>query len=106
MLLIGALAVALAGAPGNIRASGQAVTASRAETTNVVTIPVSGMACFSCAAAVKKTVRAIDGVSDVEVALAQATVRVTYAPSRVSPERVVSAINRLGYRAGTPVDGR
>ena len=64
------------------------------------------MACFSCAAAVKRTVRALDGVADVEVALTQGIVRVTYVPSRVSPDRVAAAINRLGYKASAPVDGQ
>ncbi len=64
------------------------------------TIPVEGMACVSCAASVKRTVKAINGVSDAEVSLVARTVRVTYAPDRLSLDRVVAAINRLGYKAG------
>ena len=65
-------------------------------------IPVDGMACVSCAATVKRTVKAMDGVSNVEVMLAKRSVQVTYAPGRVSPERIAAAIDGLGYKAGTP----
>jgi hypothetical protein len=34
------------------------------------------------------------------------SVRVTYAPDRLSPDRVASAINALGYRAGLPAEAR
>jgi copper chaperone CopZ len=53
---------------------------------------------------VKRTLKAIDGVSEVEVNLERRSARVTYAPGRVAPEKLVAAINRLGYRAGTPRD--
>lgn len=67
-----------------------------------VVIPVEGMACIACAASVKRALKAIDGVSEVEVNLAQRVARVTYAPAKVAPDRFVAAINKLGYRAGTP----
>lgn len=41
-------------------------------------------------------------MSDAEVSLVARTVRVTYAPDRLSLDRVVAAINRLGYKAGPP----
>lgn len=67
-----------------------------------VVIPVEGMACIACAASVKRALKAIDGVSAVEVNLGQRVARVTYAPAKVAPDRFVAAINELGYRAGTP----
>lgn len=69
----------------------------------VVIIPVEGMICMSCAASVRRTVKAIDGVSDVEVVFVRPAVRVTYAANRpLLVSRVVASINALGYRAGTP----
>jgi copper chaperone CopZ len=67
-----------------------------------VVISVEGMACIACAASVKRALKAIDGVSEVEVNLEQRVARVTYAPAKVAPDRFVAAIKKLGYRAGTP----
>jgi copper chaperone CopZ len=74
-------------------------TTSQAQT-KMVTIPVEGMVCLACTARVKSTLRAINGVTEVEVNLAGRVARVTYLEGKVSPEQLVSAINRLGYRAG------
>ena len=70
----------------------------------MISIPVEGMACISCAAYVKRTVKAVEGVSDVEVSLTTRTVRLTYDPAVVSPEDVAAAIEALGYSAGSPVE--
>ena len=67
-----------------------------------VTIPIEGMSCASCVARVKKALRSIDGVTEVEVSLAQRAARVSYLDAQVSPEHLAAAINDLGYRAGTP----
>jgi|SRR5712692_4764202 len=68
-----------------------------------VTIPIEGMTCASCVAHVKKTLHAIEGVTAVEVSLAQRAAHVSYRDAKVSSERLAAAINDLGYRAGTPV---
>lgn len=81
----------------------QATPAGREEPSlTMVTIPVEGMVCVSCAARVKRTLAAIDGVGFVEVSLGERNARVGYDSSRVSPDRLVAAINDLGYRAGAP----
>lgn len=79
------------------------LTATAAEP-EMISIPVEGMACISCAAYVKRTVKAVEGVSDVEVSLTTRTVRLTYDPAVVSPEDVAAAIEALGYSAGSPVE--
>lgn len=98
----------LLGVPGHPRAAGEAPRAAVQKAVDLKTaaIPVEGMACVSCAATVKRTVKAISGVSDVEVMLAKRSVRVTYAPGEVSPERIAAAINELGYKAGAPADAQ
>ena len=70
--------------------------------TRFVTIPVEGMVCLACTAKVKTTLKSINGVASVEVNLAGRVARVEYLEGKVSPEQLVSAINRLGYRAGPP----
>lgn len=102
ILLSLASSAALVGASGHAHAAGNGAVAQRAADLKVAAIPVEGMACVSCAATVKRAVKGIDGVTDAEVMLAKRSVKVTYAPSRVSPDRVASVINSLGYKAGVP----
>lgn len=70
--------------------------------TKVVTIPIEGMSCEACAARVKRSLKAIDSVAEVEISLEYRNARVRYVEDKVSPERLVAAINQLGYKAGTP----
>ena len=67
-------------------------------------IPVEGMSCGSCAAKVKRTLKEISGVGDAVVDLGESKVTVDYDPRQLAPERLVSAINGLGYKAGTPAE--
>lgn len=69
-----------------------------------VLIPVEGMSCVACAASVKKALTSLGGVSKVEVNLAERNARVRFDSTRVSPDRLVAAINGLGYRAGVPAE--
>lgn len=101
-LLAGGLA-ALLGPLSSPQAAEGTPAASQTADLKVATIPVEGMVCISCAASVKQTVKALGGVSAVEVLLTKGSVQVTYAPSRLAPDRIVSAINALGYQAGTPL---
>ena len=81
---------------------GQAQPPTSQLQTRVVTIPVEGMVCLACTARVKTALKAINGVTEVEVNLAGHDARVEYLEGKVSAEELVSTINRLGYRAGTP----
>ena len=103
MLLVSAGALLLLAPPWQVLAAGPAaaVTDSKPDLKTVV-IPVEGMACISCAATVKRTIKSMDGVSHVEVNLALRTAQVTYTPEKLSPDRIVAAVNKLGYRAGPP----
>ena len=70
----------------------------------VVEIPIDGMACISCAASVKSAVKAVSGVVTVEVNLEKRNARVTYLANALTPDRIVAAIDKLGYTAGIPRD--
>lgn len=67
-----------------------------------ISIPVEGMSCVSCAARVKRTLKGIEGVEQVEVSLEHREAVVRFSPDKVSPERLKSAIDGLGYKAGKP----
>lgn len=60
-------------------------------------LKVEGMSCSHCENAVKKAVGALDGVSAVTVDMKGKTVTVEYEDSKVSPDRIKSEIEDLGY---------
>lgn len=80
--------------------------APASDTMQTVRIPVEGMSCVACAARVKKTLKAIAGVDEVEVHLGERNARVRFDSRRVAPDRLIAVINELGYRAGTPVSAQ
>jgi len=94
-LVIVAAMVACSGAPSDLKA--QNSIAPQAQT---ISIPVEGMSCVSCAARVKRTLKGIEGVQHVEVSLERREAIVRFSPEKATPERLESAINKLGYRAG------
>ena len=105
LLVIAALLI-LAAAPGRAQAEEAAAppdAQSEAKTSlHTVEIPVEGMACFGCAGTIKSTVKSLAGVLRVEVSLGKRSARVTYFGDDHVPERIVAAIDKLGYQAGTP----
>lgn len=69
-----------------------------------VVIPVEGMSCSSCAGKVKRTLKEIKGVGEAVVDLGERRVTVDYDPRQLAPDRLVGAINGLGYKAGAPAE--
>lgn len=97
------LSVALLAACGTEKGSGKGTTeTASAIETKTMTIPIQGMSCGACAANVKKALKAVKGVHEVEVSLERRLARVRYIEGEVPPERLVAAINELGYKAGNP----
>jgi copper chaperone CopZ len=64
-----------------------------------VTLRIDGMTCASCGVAVRTALRRLDGVRQAEVNFDEKRARVVYNPRRVTPERMVRAIEDLGYHA-------
>lgn len=64
---------------------------------DTVTVTVAGMSCGHCAAAVKREVGKLPGVSTVDVDLA--TKRVTVTGLALDRGAVVEAVDEAGYRA-------
>lgn len=79
------------------------VSAKVAGQTKTVRIPVEGMSCTVCAGNVKKALKSVAGVQEAEISLERREALVRYGEDKVSPEQLVTAINQLGYKAGTPV---
>jgi copper chaperone CopZ len=94
-----------AGLPGQVFEAGASAAVTEPKSSlRTVEIPVEGMACFSCAGTIKNAVKSMAGVLRVEVSLERRSARVTYFGDGHIPQQVVAAIDKLGYKAGTPKD--
>ncbi|MCE5189597.1 MAG: heavy metal translocating P-type ATPase [Eubacteriales bacterium] len=62
---------------------------------------VDGMTCASCSSAVERSLKKLDGVSDVSVNLATNRASFVYDPARVKLAQIREAISKAGY---TPLD--
>ena len=62
-----------------------------------LTLPVIGMTCANCVAAVERNAKKVDGVSEAVVNFASEKVTFTYDPALAKPEQVIERINRAGY---------
>ena len=71
------------------------------ETSETVTtvFNVAGMTCGGCEAAVRTTVKRLDGVKRVEASRKEGKALVTYDPVKVSVSEIEAAIEKLGYQA-------
>jgi copper ion binding protein len=67
-----------------------------------VTLHVEGMSCASCKAAVKTAIARLPGVTDAKVDLEKKSATVEYDASKVSPQKMVDAVNQLGFEASLP----
>jgi copper chaperone CopZ len=95
--------VALLGAALTIAAIGAvaftvAADDSASGTTTTV-FAVEGMTCGGCEAGVKVAVKKLDGVEKVTASHAEGRATVTYDPSKVTPEDIEAAIEKIGYQA-------
>ncbi len=67
------------------------------ESEKEVIIPVGGMTCASCSAAVERSLRRLDGVESASVNLATEKASVRYDGSRVRLSEIKAAIRKAGY---------
>jgi len=66
------------------------------------TLPIEGMTCAACSAAVERAVRKLPGVSEANVNLSAENLHLRYDESQVSLENVVQAVDDAGYKALIP----
>ena len=62
-----------------------------------ITMNVNGMSCGGCVASVTRVLKAVPGVSDVEVSLRPGTAKVSFDPARTAAPALRSAIEDAGY---------
>jgi Cu+-exporting ATPase len=69
--------------------------------TKKAVIPVKGMTCVNCAAAIQKDISKLAGVKNANVNFANEKAVVEFDPSATGLNQFISSINELGYRAVT-----
>ncbi|GIK37025.1 MAG: hypothetical protein BroJett011_08580 [Chloroflexota bacterium] len=73
------------------------------DTLETITLPVEGMVCPFCAAAVENILGSLDGVVEAKADYVKGLAMVSYDPARVTPTQMVEAINTKSfYRASLP----
>lgn len=69
-----------------------------------VSLHVEGMTCASCKVAVRTALTKLDGVKGDRVDVANKSATIEYDPTKVTPQQLVDAVNRLGYQASLPAN--
>lgn len=59
---------------------------------------IEGMTCAGCERTVSKVVGDIEGVQSAKADLGSSTISVEYDPSKVSIDKIKSAVNGVGYK--------
>ena len=62
-----------------------------------ITMPVLGMTCANCVAAVERNVKKVEGVDDAAVNFSTEKVSVNYDPAKATPQAIIDRIARAGY---------
>ncbi len=66
-----------------------------------LTLPVLGMTCANCVAAVERNAKKVDGVNDAVVNFASEKVSVSFDPDLANPKAIIERIHRAGYEVPT-----
>lgn len=66
-----------------------------------ITLSIEGMTCAHCEMTVTKALREISGVKSVNVSLDENTAYIEYKSSKTSPEKLIAAVEKAGYKAKT-----
>lgn len=74
-------------------------TVGFAATSEKVVLDVQGMYCESCAKGITAMLKRVDGVTEVDVSFEKREANVTFAPDKTSVEKLIEAIEKLGYKA-------
>ncbi len=103
LLVAAACVITLAGAFGLIiqaqPVTGATEAAATTATTERVQIAIKGMHCGGCASGIKARLKRTPGVVSAEVGFEEKQANVEFDPSATSREKIVEAINNLGYKA-------
>jgi copper chaperone CopZ len=100
LIIIAVCALAGVGTLGLIaRAQHPSVVAATVAQTERVTVAIEGMHCGNCASGIKAMLKRTAGVVSADVSYERKEAVVEYDPSRTTREKIVEAINNMGYKA-------
>jgi copper chaperone len=94
ILSVAILACACGGERGDREAA-----ASAQEEPAAITLALGGMHCQGCADAIHAAIAAAPGVLADSVSFADSSAVVRFRPGETSPEQIIAAVERIGYRA-------
>jgi len=77
---------------------------NRTRSQDRVELPIQGMTCASCATRIEKRLNKLDGV-EATVNYATERASVSYDPDAIGSDRLVEAVESVGYRAKLPTEG-
>jgi len=69
--------------------------------TKQLTLPITGMTCANCVAAVERNAKKVTGVSEAVVNFASERVTISYDPELAHPQAVIERIEKAGYGVPT-----
>ena len=64
-----------------------------------LTVTITGMHCGGCATGITAMLKRTEGVLKAEVSHEERRAMVAYDPAKTSPEKIVQAIEKMGYKA-------
>ena len=82
-----------------------AFSTEEVQTTTAV-FKVDGMTCGGCEVALRTAIGKLDGVERVKASHKEGRAAVTYNQEKVTPEQILAAIDKLGYKAEQEQPGR
>lgn len=83
------------------RGQGDTTLSTQAEEKQI-TIPVTGMSCFTCELSVQNALGRLKGVKSSKASAKEGNVAVLYDPNQVMVKDLVATINKTGYNASFP----
>ena len=70
-----------------------------------VKLSVRGMTCADCTSKVEAALKAVPGVTKAEVSLEKNEAMVTYEKGKTTPEALVKAVEKAGFKCAMPKEG-
>jgi len=87
-------------------APGVFLAGDEATTTLNVKLSIRGMTCSGCVNGVKGVLEKVPGVTKAEVSLEKNEAQVTYTKGKTTPEEMIKAVEKLGFKASLQNEGK
>lgn len=82
-----------------VKKAGYGVEEEKTDSIREVLLPISGMTCASCANAVERAIKKLEGVNEVNVNIASEKAKVVYDSSKTRISEIKDAVSKAGYKA-------